>query len=151
MDDLKKILFPFWLACILTSVLYFVMDHLRYNEVRCRQEWEDYGVEIKSVVYSCADRHRFGYCVYFHSHFSPVEKWGNHMYWLKMSHLDALEGIVSPNDSVYKPAGSFNFYVYKHRNKDSCIVVEAHKNHIIDDWACKDCKDYYEMFNQSKK
>lgn len=151
MNEFNKILFPFWLAFAVTGILYTVMEQIRLKEVRCRQQWEHKGVEIKSIVDSCVDGHRFGLCVYFKSHFSPVEKWGNYLHWTEMVHLSRLEGIMLPNDSVYKPAGSFKFYVFKHRKKDSCIVVEVANDHTIDDWACKDCKDYYEMFNQSKK
>lgn len=151
MKELNKVLFPFWLAFAITIILFNIMEHIHQNEFRCRYEWQRKGVEIKSMVDSCAYRHRSGLCVYFKSHFSPIDKWGSDLYWSEMSHLDELEGIVSPNDSIYKPAGSSKYYIYKKGGLINFTVVEDNKETTPDDWACKDCKDYYEMFNQSKK
>ncbi|MBO7597124.1 MAG: hypothetical protein J6T70_08795 [Bacteroidales bacterium] len=117
MKEFNKVLFPFWLAFAITIILFNIMEHIHQKEFRCRYEWQRKGVEINSIVDSCTYKHRSGLCVYFKSHFSPIDKWGSDLYWSEMSHLDELEGIVSPNDSIYKPAGSFKFYVFKHRKK----------------------------------
>ncbi len=136
-DTFNRFLFPFWLAFALSIILYVLMNHKYQDEYKCRLSWQYKGLEVKSIVDSCHNVNRLGFVVYLHT------------FPFQIAHLYTIKSYVEPGDSIYKPAGSYSYYIYKKRELDSCIVVEDENMSIT--FYCKNCKDYYEMFNQSKK
>lgn len=79
------------------------------REIECKEFWQLKCMEIKSVV-DCCEYKSSDYYVYLRN---PKIR----------LNLMKFKDKISTGDYVYKPLGSFKFYIYKSSNKDSCRIV----------------------------
>lgn len=108
----------------LIFVITFISMERYYENIRgCRLDLQVKGIEIASVVDSCKKIHRTGYGIFLRT---P----SIHIY-----NLSNIDGKVAPGDSVYKPAGTMMFYVYKNSDTNNCICVQENL------YMSKDCEE----------
>ncbi|MBR6179176.1 MAG: hypothetical protein IKQ70_15030 [Bacteroidales bacterium] len=130
----KKLISILKIVVAIGSILLFVFIHFKEKQqerVWCEECRKVRDMEISAIVdsvftpFKCLDHITFNNGL-------TIDSYLTDLVYLYVSH----------GDSIYKPAGAFKYFIYKHSDPDSCIILE--RNYDCS-YECNDCILYQEI------